>query len=720
MARRYRRGGGEIPRRVHTHLGILRLARARQRRKPPPSRNAVTRPLGASCPFAIWEKIIPLRCLGRIAFITLLAASAASGQVKETIDVHLVEVPVTVVDRSGNPVRGLTAANFELFDQGTKRTIGNFEAIDFASEAVRSASPLNPSARRNFILLFDLSFSSPVGRKKAQEAARNFIAKGMGLRDLAAVATIDVDRGFRMVTALTTDRNLLGSAIANPRTFVSADPLRIAGGTVLEAVAPDGSLRADVNANDDFAADIARGEKKLNDQYNRTRIERQLRLLSDLGRTLRVLPGRKQLIFFSEGFDPMLVRGRDARASGDEQDDISQTMSGNVWRVDTDARYGSSMTMSMLDEMSRSLRRSDVVLHAVDIQGVRVQNDENGSRPTGGEVFKNSNDVNADLEKMLRAQNVVYVLGFRAPASNDGRFHELNVRVAGVPGARAVHRAGYYDSGAQSALERSLSNAEIVLNDIPQNDIHVAALAAAFPAKNGSAQVALVIDIAAAGLLHDAKANEVVAEVFVYAFDDQGVVRDRSYQRLTINTLRMAGHEGIKYFPTLTLPPGKYALKTLVRAAGTDRKGFVRTDVEVPSANDVALLPPMFVDDPAAWVVVRGAVHGDAPFPFHINGEPFMPSASAGVTNGRSRRVALFAFNIEPDELAWDVAAIDASGPHPGAAAVLQRLQGADVMKLLLDYSPAGLAAGPASFDITIHKKGSSDARKASVPLVVQ
>ncbi|MEA2415705.1 MAG: hypothetical protein QOI58_2362 [Thermoanaerobaculia bacterium] len=688
--------------------------------------------VSAFCPFVIWERIISMRCLGRIAFLILLATSAAFAQVKETIDVHLVEVPVTVVDRAGNPVRGLTAANFELFDQGTKRVIGNFDAIDFESEAVRSASPLNPSARRNFILLFDLSFSSPIGRNKAQEAARNFIAKGMGLRDLAAVATIDVDRGFRMVTSLTTDRNLLGGAIANPRTFVSNDPLRIAGTDVLQVPSTDNVSRADVNAVDDFAADIARGEKKLNDQYNRSRIERQLRLLSDLGRTLRVLPGRKQIILFSEGFDPRLVRGRDARAGADEQDDASQTASGNVWRVDTDARYGSSMTMTLLDEMSRSLRGSDVVLHAVDIQGVRVQNDENGSRinsndalhllsrPTGGEVFKNSNDVNADLEKMLRAQNVVYVLGFRAPASNSGKFHELKVRVNGVPGARVFNRAGYYDSGAESALERSLSNAEIILNDIGQSDIHVAALAAAFPAKDGSAQVPMVIDIGAPGLLHDAKANDVVAEVYVYAFDDQGVVRDRTYQRMTIDSARMAGHKGIKYFPTLTLPVGKYALKTLVRVAGTERKGFVRTDIDVPSTNDVALLPPMFVDDPAAWVVVRGASHDAAPYPFHINGEPFMPSASAGVTNGHSRRVALFVFNVEPDELAWDTSAIDALGPHPGTPAVLQRLQGQDVVKLLLDYSPADLLAGPASFDVTVHKKGSSDARKASVPLVVQ
>ncbi len=677
-----------------------------------------------------------MRWPGRVAFLFLLATSAAYAQVKETIDVHLVEVPVTVIDRAGNPIRGLTAANFELFDRGTKRPISNFDAIDLASEQARTTSPLNPSARRNWILLFDLSFSSPIGRAKAQEAARNFIARGMGLRDLAAVATIDVERGFRMVTSLTTDRNLLGAAIANPSNFVSADPLRIAGTSgVQEMVTPDAAIRAAAaqDRSSDTALDIALGEKRLNDQFDRSRIERQIHLLSDLGRTLRVLPGRKQVILFTEGFDPRLIRGRDAHASAEEQEDLNQASTGNIYRVDNDARYGSSLSLTLLDEMARSLRGSDVVLHAVDIQGVRIQSDENGARinsndalhllsaPTGGEVFKNSNDINADLEKMLRAQDMVYILGFRAPASNDGKFRELNVRVTGVPGARVFHRAGYYSSGTESALERSLSNAEIVLNDIAQNDVQVAALAAPFPARTGNSRVPMVVDIGTEGLVRDAKTKEVIAEIYVYAFDDQGIVRDRSFQRLTIDTAKLAGHNGIKYFPTLSLPPGKYALKTLVRVAGTERKGFVRTDIDVPASYDVALLPPMFLDDPSAWVVVRGGSRDDAGnYPFHINGEPFMPSASAQVSNGRPRRVALFVFNVSPDELTWDTAVTDATGSHAGAPSLVKRMQGQDVMKLVFDYSPANLQSGPASFDVTVHKKGSLDARKSSVPLVVR
>src|SRR5256885_75879 len=95
------------------------------------------------------------------AVLTLAAAVVALAQVRETVNVNVIEVPVTVVDSSGNPVRGLTAANFELYDQGKKRAITSFDKIDFASgESMTAISPLNPAARRQFMILFDLSNSS--------------------------------------------------------------------------------------------------------------------------------------------------------------------------------------------------------------------------------------------------------------------------------------------------------------------------------------------------------------------------------------------------------------------------------------------------------------------------------------------------------------------------------------------------------------------------------
>src|SRR5947209_10479409 len=149
-----------------------------------------------------------------LATAAIFLATSAFAQMKETVNVNVVEVPVTVVDSSGNPIRGLTAANFELLDQGKKRDITSFDKIDFAApEAVSALSPLNPTARRSFLLLFDLGFSSPNALTRAQEAARQFVKESMQPRDLVAVGTIDVDHGFRLISAFTTDRELITSAI---------------------------------------------------------------------------------------------------------------------------------------------------------------------------------------------------------------------------------------------------------------------------------------------------------------------------------------------------------------------------------------------------------------------------------------------------------------------------------------------------------------------------
>src|SRR5260370_16405167 len=107
--------------------------------------------------------------------LSLLVVPCALAQTQETINVHVVEVPVTVVGSDGNPVRGLTAKNFEIYDGKEKRSITGFDAVDFASKQATSAiSPMNAVARRNFLILFDLTFSSPKGLGRSQQAAPPF------------------------------------------------------------------------------------------------------------------------------------------------------------------------------------------------------------------------------------------------------------------------------------------------------------------------------------------------------------------------------------------------------------------------------------------------------------------------------------------------------------------------------------------------------------------
>ena len=694
-----------------------------------------------------------MRFVSRIILILTIACAtvafaAEKPQAKfgESVNVHLVEVPVTVVDRDGNPVRGLTQANFEIFDQGKKRDITSFDSVDFASSDMKKTTPLNPAARRSFLLLFDMSFSSPNSRTKAQEAARAFVAKTLTRRDLAAVGTIDIDHGFRLLTSFTTDRTALVQAISDPKTFVSGDPLQLSGRDVFVTTMPELAQAPSANSDNqpgraagevlESIKDIARLEKRLNDNYNRMRAEKEMTMLGGLARTLRAVPGQKQVILMSEGFDARLVQGRDARASQEVKEEEQYSTTGEFWKVDFDARFGSSTSLTLLDRMARYFRGSDVVLHSIDIQGVRVQNDlregakinsNDGlyllSKVTGGTLFQNANDLSHDFDKLMRQQEVVYVLGFRAPSGDAAKFHDLKVRLKDAPpGSSVSHRAGYYEGGTQNAIERTLTNAEVIMNDIPENDVRIATLVAPMPGKSNS-QVPVIVEINGEDLVKDAKSSKITFDLYVYAFDDEGVVRDRVYQRLAVDTAK-AGDKfkngGVKYYGTLSLPAGKYAIKSLVRLPDSERKGFSRTDVTVPGTDDIAVLPPLFSDHGGQWLMVKGAVHGESgPFPFQINGEPFMPSAVAHMRNGELREFAVFVYNATADEMTWEATLTNLAGTQAAKPKLLRELQGDFVTKLLFQYDAAGVGPGNARLDIVIHKKGSSDARRASVPLDV-
>jgi VWFA-related protein len=670
-----------------------------------------------------------------LALFALPIATFAQEGFQEKVTVSYVEVPVNVVGRDGGAVRGLTKANFEVYEDGGRRAIESFDAIDFASqESLRAISPLNPASRRNFLILFDLSFSNPTSIGRAQDAARAFIARSIGSRDLVAVGVVDVDRGFRFLTAFTTDRALLTAAIADPGTFRSADPLQISGTNPMQSTQEPNAAQGDIGGRrapgDDLFADGARALNKMDDSYMRGRVRKEVESLGEIAHTLQKLAGRKHVVLLSEGFDPRLVQGRSAGETKEQNEENGFIESGEVWKVDSDKRFGNAASQMSIKLMADEFRRADVVLHAVDIKGVRVQNDVQGgarvssneglfllANPTGGTVFRNSNDIRTDFDRLSRQHEVVYVLGFRAPVGRPGQLHDLKVKLLGVPGARAQHRNGYYDTGEETSVERALTTAEVIVNDIPQTDVDVAALAAAFPAAGGdeNGQVPVLLEIRGDDLVKSAKKNVATTEIFVYAFDEQGTVRDSLVQRVALDMTKVADRlrgRGVRFYGTLHLPPGRFAVKSLVRVAETDRRGYQRVDVTVPAAGDVALAPPLFFAGPGSeeWVMVKSSRDSaKTPYPFVLDGQSFIPAARAALKKGEPRLFTVFVFNADPDELTWEIA------PQ---ARLVSSTAGEAVTKYVfaLDAVPANAT----ELGVTIRKKGSTDARHVTVPISVQ
>ena len=276
---------------------------------------------------------------GLLLLVLLLGAPgvvAAQGFAEST-DVVVVEVPVQVLDGAGEPVRGLTADDFEIYEKGKKQKIVGFEVLDLKVEVpgggpkTRQAPP-PISARRHFLFLFDLSFSSPKAAEKSKEAARHILEK-LHPSDLVAVGSYISTKGAELLLAFSGDRDQALVAIdriSKPTALdYKPDPLRL----VLGPGAPQGgdggggggegegegagrggarseSLRA---ALGEAGADFSQGVSMSLERADRGQQERALtamtRSLAELARMMQGVRGRKHVVLFSEGFDGSLLRG---------------------------------------------------------------------------------------------------------------------------------------------------------------------------------------------------------------------------------------------------------------------------------------------------------------------------------------------------------------------------------------------------------------------------
>ncbi|MFL6289324.1 MAG: VWA domain-containing protein, partial [Thermoanaerobaculia bacterium] len=541
----------------------------------------------------------------------------------ESTDVVAVEIPVQVL-RDGEPVRGLTAADFEIWEGKRKLPVTGFEALDLnalpaGDEAWKSPQAI--AARRHFLLLFDMGFSSPKGVAKAQGAARDLLA-GLHPSDLVAVAAYLPSSGPQLLLGFTTDRAQVVQALdalGKPEMFNrAADPLRLVlGDGAGEGYSPPQRDLADIMADikgattpeerrdaiqelkgasrggeppftEGTGAQIQRAERTAQQRA----VTAMARAFEDLAKTVGGLYGRKYVVLFSEGFDAAVFTGT---ADVDQQlrDSFITTKGASAWGIDSTKRFGDTKTMNDLETMLEELRRADCVIQAVDVGGLRE-----GAGPTmqwaggrdslfllaestGGELFENYNDLSAAMEQMLRRTSVTYVLTVQPEGlARDGAYHEIRVSLKKDPrGTRVVHRSGYYAPrpfGQQSPTEKLLQNARSLMGEGEAaggiGRIATSVLAAPFPTGGPEAYVPVVIEVDGRSLKAGTQGWTVPVEIYAYAFDAKGQARDFFSQTVGLELLKVGAaleQSGLKFFGHLDLPPGSWAVRVLVRNAAT-------------------------------------------------------------------------------------------------------------------------------------------------------
>ena len=722
----------------------------------------------------------------RLASAATLAAliAASSGAVAQEPDpgelrqfegrefVFEVQVPVNVVTRDGEAVRGLTQDDFQVLDEGEPQQITGFRVIDLDQivpddrRVIETDYGVPPAARRHFLFLFDLSYSAPTSIAKAQQAAHAFVLDQMHPTDLAAVGIHSVESGPQLLITFTPDRAQLARAITtlgNPRLLrlTTEDPLGFlidAPGTTSELTSAIdvGGVNAGITEMErsmsSYLQVIGREMAKSERNYARGQISRWADTLHQMARILSTVEGRKHLVLFSEGFDGRLLFGRQPDYSDEEfrrETDLIEL--GHIAQVDTDQRFGNTQLQTQVHQMLSEFNRANTVIHTVDISGLRADSREEDrvrvvgrdalfylANDTGGRLHEDANDFGAELQEVLESSTVTYLLSFQPTDPGEaGDHHRLRVRARAPKGAQLSHRMGYYTPrpyGDLHPMEKRLLASDLIAAAAERDDLTMDVLAAAFRAGPNQAYIPVIVEIDGGSLLEGHESPRLPVEIYAYITDDNSEMRD-FFSRVV--TLDLTGRQdtfantGLKYYGSLDLAPGDYLLRVLARNAITGATGVETLALHVPpfESGEPTLLPPFFHEEPGSWFLVREQPQDQyartTVYPFTVNGEPYVPSAVPLLAEGGDdeTEICLVGYNLGEGDLFLQATVLDADGERMegGTLSLRERtvtgIPGLD--KLVAAFDPVDLPAGDYTLRVSVTDPATQTRPFNSIPLRV-
>lgn len=448
---------------------------------------------------------VRLQALALLSLCSLGSAAWAQPQPQapetfgETIDVRVVNVDVWVTDRDGDPVTGLTADDFEVREDGRPVELSNFfeftdgldaagrerEASTFRDGRPRQsdldrfipAEPPPPEHRLSLMVYIDNNNLTPTDRNRLLPFLRNFLSVQLSPYDRAMLAVYDQGR-FEVALPFTTEAWRVAEATHE-----------VAG--VVGSRDRTESQRLDIlrELNDDWAhynnaLDLIRSFAAT----VRSEVDASIVNLENAIRTMAGLPGRKAILYISNGL-PMrpaedLFRALEERVNDTRGRWRAINSPFNVRSIDAESASLGAFNYDLsrrFDELASLANANGVTFHSVAAAGARLSGMNtadlrfsnsieftraaNLEEPllrladrTGGRAIVNTRNFAGGLDSIASDLQNRYSLGYSPTHVERGDTHRIEVELTDEAKRRyrgrlsIRHRDSYVDKPVSNEM----------------------------------------------------------------------------------------------------------------------------------------------------------------------------------------------------------------------------------------------------------------------------
>ncbi len=533
-----------------------------------------------------------------------------------------VQLDVIVTDKTGRRINGLTAADFEVTDEGQPQKIDFFYAFEGskgrtelaatatqggAAAARAQASPLAMPFQGRFIaLLFDTYNISPENFNRARKSLVDYINTQVSPEDMVSITSTGGYLGAlqqfttdkqRLLAALNRIAAQTGAVEKNSArlNLTPAEAARIDQGdqqmldTVVTRLAQDESTFAGMTK--EMIENQVRIESRTLLSLSSQTTRNTLATLDSLFKSMAELPGRKIAVLMTEQLYTSGGTDYDVSSQVNRVIDRARRSGISIYALDAGGlRAGNTQASERSSIAAINQRNRDASTAYTDFQNLGGAHAL--ALATGGEVIANTNSLGTGLQRAVEDSSTYYVVGFTPAATPDNKFHRLVVTVKGKPDLIVRSRKGYLALNEETARGTGTEMLAAIISPVQRTDLRLDIVANVVPEKGEQTILTGLhvgrryLSLPAATAPQQTSAYDIMMVVFASGKDQPvGEVRTTVNYDFTKDpdARQKLKTDGFTYVKTFTqLEPGSYQVRAVVRERATGMLGSAYQFFEVP------------------------------------------------------------------------------------------------------------------------------------------